>query len=102
MNTRAILFTVGCMSLVTNYFTAPIAGPVLWDSVKMATSNHLIVAASALRPQSPTVVPAVDISEMKESRAKGNAMPPRMDVGKLAAAMPEANVDVIAQLLESN
>lgn len=102
MTLKKHIYGVLCASLIINYFTAPIAAPLIWHDVKQATSDRLIEMASELRPESPTVVPAVTEKEMTDYVPKHDAMPPRKDVGKLAQAMPTERVDIIAKLLEAN
>lgn len=103
MTLKKHIYGVLCASLIINYFTAPVAAPLIWHDVKQATSDRLIEMASNLRPESPTVVPAVKVADMMDEEwPKQKAMPPRKDVGKLAQAMPTERVDIIAKLLEAN
>jgi len=78
MNTKATFYAVACASLVINYFTAPIAAPVIWDSVKSHTAEHLMAFASQLRPDHPSVVAAVSSSggADEEELSSPSATPP--------------------------
>lgn len=104
MNTRAAFYTAAAISFSVNYFTAPIAGPVLWDSVKSHTAAHLMAFASDLHPTAPTVIPAIKEAAIDEQRvmlnhAESKAMPPTMDLEKLAERYPAANSEFIRQML---
>lgn len=92
MNTKATFYAVACASLVINYFTAPIAAPVIWDSVKSHTAEHLMEMASSLHPQKPTYIPPVQEATLERAAGKAKAMPPKLAL----------NDDVIGKLLEEN
>jgi len=104
MNTKATFYAVACASLVINYFTAPIAAPVIWDSVKSHTAEHLMAFASELHPQRPTYIPPVQKAALERAEGKQAAMPPKLDIteAQIAARYPAAGDDVIAKLLEGS
>ena len=103
MNTKAIFYTAAALSFCTNYLTLPIAAPVYAEAIKQATASHLMQLASDLRPKHPTVIPPVKVSDMESEQPKqAKVMPPRMDLGQIAAAYPAANSDIIRELLEAN
>ncbi len=102
-NTKATFYCVACASLVINYFTAPIAAPVIWDSVKSHTAAHLMEMASSLHPQEPTYIPPVQQAALeKAENGKPSTMPDKLPISKIATAYPAGNSDIIRELLEKN
>ena len=99
MKPRKTILVFGA-SLLLNMLSLPIAAPIMLDNAKQATADKLMELSQQLRPSAE--IPKVQRETLEKAvYAPIKAMPPQLDIAKIAAAYPASDSDIIRNLLES-
>lgn len=99
MKPRKTILVFGA-SLLLNMLSLPIAAPIMLDNAKQATADKLMELSQQLRPSAE--IPKVQRETLEKAvYAPIKAMPPELDIAKIAAAYPASDSDIIRNLLES-
>ena len=100
MKPRKTILVFGA-SLLLNMLALPIAAPIMLENAKQATADKLVQLASELKPM-PVIQKVQRETLEKAAYAPVKAMPPELDIERIAAVYPASQSDIIRDLLENN